>query len=175
MFKVKDILLAVGGLLAVSGSVWLGVAASARKPRRLRSSGGVAPGEATPDGAVPGEALTRELAAQLVEAAERAIGEIDRRADELRLLLSKAEERLATIRRETADGGGVPRPPEAERAAPVRSGPAALGGERERSLNDRFAVIYGLSDQGLGVDEIAARVKMTRGEVALIMGLRKAR
>ncbi len=171
MVKVKDIFLWAGGSLALIGSVWLGLIAAARGHARRR-------GPAVMDAAAGG--TLGDLAAQFVEAAERAMGELDRRSDELRLLLGKAEDRLAAIREArpiearptdatTAEPGGP------ARESLPRTATAAFGADPENNLKDRFAVVYGLADQGLPVDEIAGKVKMTKGEVALIMGLRKAR
>ncbi|MHB8926027.1 MAG: hypothetical protein ACYC9Q_00005, partial [Bacillota bacterium] len=78
MDKVKEIFLWVGGLLALIGSVWLGViAAAGGRGRRLGGAGVGA-------GAAPDQGSPQDLTAQFVEAAERAMGQIDRRSDELR-------------------------------------------------------------------------------------------
>ena len=161
MVKVKDIFLWAGGFLALIGSVWLGIVAGARGRARRRGRAGMETGT--------GHTI-QDLAAQFADAAERAMGEIDRRSDELRLLLGKAEDRLAAIREarpQTAAAMG--------REAASRATPSDLRTDPEGNLKNRFAVVYGLADQGLPVSEIAAKVRMTKGEVALIMGLRKAR
>lgn len=186
MVKVKDIFLAAGGALALIGSVWLGIIAGARGRARRRGLVGL-----TGTDAAAGP--TQDLTAQFAEAAERAMVEIDRRSDELKLLLNKAEDRLAAIREARPAGalagagaGAGLRAAAAFgsdllRARPdlglgtLPATPADLRTDPEGNLKDRFAVIYGLADQGLAVGEIAAKVKMTKGEVALIMGLRKAR
>ncbi|MHB8928180.1 MAG: hypothetical protein ACYC9Q_11120, partial [Bacillota bacterium] len=129
-------------------------------------------------GAAPDQGSPQDLTAQFVEAAERAMGQIDRRSDELRLLLARTEKQLAAIRGSTpaAFGADLLRVrPDLFRLDPDRATSVDLRTDPESNLKNRFAVVYGLADQGLGVDEIAAKVKMTKGEVTLIMGLRKAR
>ncbi len=173
MVKVKDIFMWAGGFLALIGSVWLGIIAGARGRARRRGLAGLDTTAAR---------TIQDLAAQFAEAAERAMGEIDRRSDELRLLLGKAEDRLAAIREARPEPAAVATaataataPAAMGRQVPPRATPSDLRTDPEGNLKNRFAVVYGLADQGLPVDEIAAKVKMTKGEVALIMGLRKAR
>ncbi|MHB8757737.1 MAG: hypothetical protein ACYC6V_06970 [Bacillota bacterium] len=170
MVKIKDIFLWAGGFLALIGSVWLGVVAGTRGRARRRGLAGLDP--------AAGRTI-QDLAAQFADAAERAMGEIDRRSDELRLLLGKAEDRLAAIRgarpQTAAVVSAAPSAAAMGREAPSRATPSDLQTDPEGNLKNRFAVVHGLADQGLPVDEIAAKVKMTKGEVALIMGLRKAR
>ncbi len=191
MLKLKDIFLSAGGLLALIGATWYGAsrAIEARRAGRV----GAAPAGGSPAGPAAG-ASTKDLTAQFVEAAEKAIDEIDRRSDELRLLLEKTEERLAAVRRPWPEPSGrgpfreiLSGPFNETGARRDLLSPAALGGEsvrgtpgdlrsdQEAALQGRFAVIYSLADQGYGLGDIATRVKLTKGEVQLILGLRKAR
>ncbi|HEY3315699.1 MAG TPA: hypothetical protein VGL40_10555 [Bacillota bacterium] len=168
MLKLKDIVLSAGGLLALTGAAWFGAVRSVEARRGVRLTPG-------------GGALRNDLTAQFVEAAEKAVGEIDRRSDELRLLLEKTEERLAAVRRPWPEPSPanpfreIPAVPAALGGDAVRATPADLRSDQETALQGRFAIVYRLADQGFDLGDIAAKVKLTKGEVQLILGLRKAR
>lgn len=116
---------------------------------------------------------------------ERLIGEFEERMDRkvegivkkhkgLEKVISEIDGKLATIdsilsilpQREEEGGGdrSVRRFPEVNKVIEVKQ-------KREREVLHNQ--IYKMSDEGLSVDEIAQRTKMGKGEVRLILGLRK--
>lgn len=118
------------------------------------------------------------VAAELASVAEDVMRDAEQRADQLRELCHQAELKIARL--ETATGwspvkqrvGSVPviRSPEPAEVLPA-SPPAAAAGERPPVAP--AADVRRLAEEGLGVTEIAKLTGKTRGEVQLILGLRK--
>lgn len=123
--------------------------------------------------------VERQMESLLVEMAEMArqiTGQLDTRAKKLELLIEEADRRLNDLRGEMPQTAA-----EYARRAVARMeglpGDDAAGDERVAPLepegDDRHAAVYRLADEGHDVGEIARRLARPRGEIELILALRR--
>jgi len=105
----------------------------------------------------------------LEEAARSVSALLDTKIRVLDKLIRDADER---IRRLEEAGGGSGPPPARDGQEPARAAPAP--GPRPEETLAHHAHIYGLADQGLSVLEIAEQTGYQRGEVELVLSLRRA-
>ncbi len=116
------------------------------------------------------ESLER-MAVDLEEVAREISAMLDTRMRALDRLIRDADERIARLG--GADGGGQGPPPADDEAAPAApAGPPPESKARETL--EHHAHIYSLADQGLSVLEIAEQTAYQRGEIELVLSLRKA-
>lgn len=116
------------------------------------------------------ESLER-MAVDLEEVAREISAVLDTRMRALDRLIRDADERIARL--EGADGGGQGPPPADDEGPPAEpAGPPAQSKARETL--EHHAHIYSLADQGLSVPEIAEQTAYQRGEIELVLSLRKA-
>lgn len=122
--------------------------------------------------AATGQQVMREslerMAVDLEEVARSISAMLDTRMRALDRLIGDADERIARL--EKAGGGPPPAGAGGEAAEPAGPAPAS----RAQEQLAHHAHIYGLADQGLSVQEIAEQTGYQRGEVELVLSLRKA-
>lgn len=114
------------------------------------------------------KSLEREMSNLLVEMSEMArqiSGQLDTRAAKLETLIQQAEEKIAELRR-LGEQEAVPRrePPAAE----------AESTPRMPRNDERHLRIYQLADEGRDPQAIARELGRPRGEIELILALRRA-
>jgi hypothetical protein len=114
-------------------------------------------------------ASLERMAVDLEEVARSVSAMLDTRMRALEKLIRDADDRIARL--EAARQGGAAPPAEGgEASAGAKPGP---GAQAEEALA-HHSHIYGLADQGLSVQEIAEQTGYQRGEVELVLSLRKA-
>ncbi len=116
------------------------------------------------------ESLER-MAVDLEEVAREISAVLDTRMRALDRLIRDADERIARL--EGADGGG-PRPSSADDEGPPAEPAGPPAQSKVRETLEHHAHIYSLADQGLSVPEIAEQTAYQRGEIELVLSLRKA-
>jgi hypothetical protein len=105
-------------------------------------------------------AVEREMQNVLVELSEMArqiSAQIDTRAAKLEALIREADEKIAAMKTQSANGS----PPASSQAPPPPD------------LDPRHAQIYALADQGHSTSDIAQRLNRPSGEIELILALRR--
>lgn len=109
--------------------------------------------------------VVADLEQELTETAERIVSELEERAATLRRLITEA--------RAVASDLGVSEAPPAEEASGSGGPPDRLapGSKGWRGVE---AKVWELSQHGLGVEQIARQLDIGKGEVKLILDLRKA-
>lgn len=114
-----------------------------------------------------------ELMADATELAHRLAAQLDNKAERLEQLLAEADDAIAALRAERAATGG-----EAARRGPRDHAPASPWGEsptRETDAGDPVRLrVYQLADEGVEPGEIARRLNQPRGQVELMLALRRA-
>lgn len=183
-------LLFVLGAAAVCGSLYLGYRERRDFARLQEQAGRARPGELEEISLV-----VADLEQELTKSAERITGELEERAATLRRLISEAREvagqvgavQVAEVAAESepeqqpSPGQQVrfdalvdqvveenPAPAEAPEAAAAPERPAAKGWRTVETT------VWEMSQTGLAVDEIARRLEIGKGEVKLILDLKKA-
>lgn len=106
--------------------------------------------------------VVADLEQELAQTAERIIGELEARAATLRRLISEA--------REVAGEMGV-EPSEAVAPEATEAEPEPAGRRGWRTVEAR---VWAMSQEGLGVEQIARQLDVGKGEVKLILDLKKA-
>jgi len=141
---------------------------SLRLKKRNRDLARLDPRPRSPSGQqVMRESLER-MAVDLEEVARSISAMLDTRMRALDRLIRDADERIARLEK----AGGEPPPADEEGQEAEPAGPAPASRAREQLAH--HAHIYGLADQGLSVQEIAEQTGYQRGEVELVLSLRKA-
>jgi len=110
------------------------------------------------------EQQMQNLLVELNEMARQITAQLDTRANKLEMLIKEADETLARLQAARAEP--------VVKASPRESSIDQLG-PVERTSDPRHAEIYTLSDQGLAPPDIASRLSRPRGEVELILALRR--
>lgn len=118
----------------------------------------------------------QRLADQLVATAQEVLEALDGRAQELKLLLEKADAAMSKVRRNE-------RPPVANAVPVANEIPVVIAGEYPENREapegpsadtpDKYRQVLALGEQGLDPKEIAKRTNSTTGEVQLILGLKR--
>jgi hypothetical protein len=99
----------------------------------------------------------QNLLVELSEMARQITSQLDTRARKLELLIDEADQRIALLGGASPSAVGEPAAPRPEPApAPAQ-----------------HADVYGLAEQGLEANDIARRLNRPRGEVELILALRR--
>lgn len=114
------------------------------------------------------------LAADIAAAAGEVAEDLERRSERLTALLQAADERLAALRGALAVQVPPPPPPA---AAPAPPGPAPAAAvpppPAAPALPELHRRVYELADAGLDAEAVARELKLARGEVQLVLGLRR--
>ena len=116
----------------------------------------------------------QQLLVQLNEMAREMNAQIDTRAAKLEALIAEADTKIAALQ-------GQPSPPTVARPAddpPAGDGPAdapdpADAGVGNLAPTRRHSAIYDLADAGADVEDIARQTDRPRGEIELILALRR--
>jgi hypothetical protein len=117
------------------------------------------------------ERQMQNLLVELSEMSRQLTAQLDTRSQKLELLLHEADEKLAEMKRVIAAlpaSTNEPKMSESERAAwtiPSQPQPA--------SVDQRHQEVYELADQGQAAADIARQLNRPRGEVELILALRR--
>jgi hypothetical protein len=127
------------------------------------------------------ESVERMLV-DLEEVARSISAMLDTRMRTLEKLIRDADQRIARLGSGVGDRTAPPaegRPSGSDPGGEGTGAPAPAGekprpGEKAREALAHHADIYGLADEGLSVQEIAERTGYQRGEVELVLSLRKA-
>lgn len=106
------------------------------------------------------------LLVELSEMARQVTAQLDTRAKKLELLIEEADRRLEELTR-SARGE---KEPVQNPAAVVE--PVVRPGGRADELDSRYDEVYAMADEGLGMAEIASRLRRPSGEIELILALR---
>ena len=125
------------------------------------------PQEAVPVGMQRLEVLVDEL----VATAESTSAVVQEKADALTELVAQADRRIGALAA-AAQGPAAPAPVQ-ERPAPAAAPPEPVPAPAAAALSDVHHQVYALADGGSDVTAIARRLGLTKGEVMLILGLRK--
>jgi hypothetical protein len=116
--------------------------------------------------------VEREISALLGELAEmaRTISErLDERTAKLERLIQAADERIETLRSLQAEPAAQPSPTVKRRERPI----TAAAEPQPTLWGEQHAEIFALVDQGMGAADIAKRLGRPKGEVELILALRR--
>ncbi len=137
------------------------------------------PRRVAPDGGEPWRELGEGLVRELTLLSEEVAADLDRRARELRVLLTRADDTLRALHQATvvAQGTSVPLAAAGAAAGPAPAvGPVAggAGAPARAARRERFREVWSLADAGHLPGEIARRTRLSQGEIRLILALRKA-
>jgi hypothetical protein len=102
-----------------------------------------------------------DLLVELSEMARKVSAQLDTRSRKLEVLIHDADEKIAELNRLT---GAPRRAPDADAPSPTPGEPL---------LDARYSAIYDLADQGRSPQQIAQELDRPRGEVELILALRR--
>ena len=151
-------------IIAVGLTIFYAVMRPMRKKKDPLGKSGNRPGLAGQ------RAVERDMSNLLVELSEMArqvTAQLDTRTLKLEMLLKEADERIAVLKellRQAPAGNGSAAAQQAAPAAPAADVPA---------IDPRHLAVYELADQKLAAAQIADRLGRPRGEVELILALRK--
>ncbi len=174
-------LLFVLGTLAVGVSLALGYRERRDFARLQEKAGRTRPGELEELSLV-----VADLEEELTQTAERIIGELEERAATLRRLISEARAVAAEVGAVQVPEAVESEPSGDEAETPLRAGagtdvgdqpgsPAESGrGIRPRRWRTMEATVWEMSQEGLEVEQIARQLDIGKGEVKLILDLKKA-
>lgn len=118
--------------------------------------------------------VEREMNNLLVELsamARQITAQLDTRAKKLELLIDEADQRIAQLK--SLQGERAPRSAPAAKPVFREVPPADMAPAPSPEGESRYGDIYGLADQGQTPQEIAQRLNRPRGEVELILALRR--
>lgn len=158
-------------LLLFAGLIVVMIVLARMRKRAAGPPAGAAEGRRPP--ARPGEGLAREaverLALDLEETARSVSALLDTKIHVLDKMLRDADARIARL--EALSGQAAPEatPPPSEPEDALEAPPRSAADETLA----HHARVYGLADQGLGIAQIAEETGCQRGEVELILSLRK--
>ncbi|MDI6870376.1 MAG: hypothetical protein QME79_03270 [Bacillota bacterium] len=171
-------LLFVAGALAVGVSLALGYRERRDFARLQEQAGRARPGELEEISLV-----VADLEEELTQTAERIINELEERAATLRRLIAEAQAVAAEVGATeispaedavaaSAAGAATGATGQDDRKAAPPGAPERKGCRRGwRSVE---ATVWEMSQQGLGVEQIARQLDIGKGEVKLILDLKKA-
>jgi hypothetical protein len=119
-----------------------------------------------------------ELLHELQSLSQEITDDLEAKLDQLKDLLRIADTKCEELQSAESGHGGraaaaVPRPTRNERFAPQASGLDLTIEDEAPAQGNRYQQIYQLADDGCSLDEIARHVRMGKGEVQLILSLRK--
>jgi hypothetical protein len=162
-------LIFAAGVLVVGVSLFLGYRERHDFARLQERAGRTRPGELEELSLV-----VSDLEHELTQTAERIIQDLEERTATLRRLIAEAKEVSRQL--------GVPDGAGAQATATALEGVAAEGSAEEfgpRSPGERGwrsveATVWEMSQRGLGVEQIARQLEIGKGEVKLILDLKKA-
>lgn len=94
------------------------------------------------------------------------ISKIEYKAKELESLIAEADKRIEKLNTQEPISAGI---------KPVDEGNKSVSQTYRGSTNfkERYQEIFDLNDQGLDIDKIAKKTNMDKGEIQLILNLRK--
>ena len=128
------------------------------------------------------ERAMQSIVLQLEQMSRQIGAQVDTKAAKLEALIAEADEKIQALGRAVSDAPTAPTP-DRDRAAglaamlseQIRSSRPAGANENETGLAGlaRHGDIYRLADEGLDASAIAGRLRRPRGEVELILALRK--
>jgi hypothetical protein len=176
MQSIEVFLIAAGALLLVL-AFWLGT----REKIEAEPSPTPQPAPGlSPENAARLQASLTELLNEIQTLSRDITFDLEQKLSELKELLQLADrksEELSSVN----SGGRRMREQSAERQTSVESPPDTPDPELQVTVEDdaptlppnRYQQIYQLADQGFSLDEIARTVQMGKGEIQLILSLRK--
>ncbi len=122
-------------------------------------------------GSAPDFKRLEAIAAEIVSAAEAVSDDLDQRTERLSELLRLADERLATMRTSLVAHAPAAAPAHVE--SPVPLPVVRPTSEAAPGVPVLYRQVYDMADAGQETEVIAREMKITRGEVQLILGLRR--